>query len=388
MNELAGKIIFIIIILLSLFVGIMYAPKIKPSNEQRLIISIISIIVLLLLLLISFKVFPKTEKEKYENEQDVENDYVATSPNNKEVYLYTDNFKGDGTLSTYKKHLNSINITDEIASYQMLIEATANGMTDNSQLYSWGIDGYCYIYVEGNFLRSDNACSGQNGVWLYGVKPPYAKYKNCENAPIGDLKIPCIHPWSYINIYFFHTRPPNNHHYIPEVYYTETNNLVDFDFAGAVLAAAKMKMNIATPDQIQDQSQRAINENLSFSYPNKNGWASDGNLYKTADPTTLSPGNVTRGGIFFFGVKPNKDVIHPITNLIALPFQYKNIWSRFDACGNSCDSSCKCPDGTVCDNNFPICAPPDCSTSSIQCPKGYQCYQTTKSCIPNVKNIS
>ena len=51
-------------------------------------------------------------------------------------------------------------------------------------------------------------------------------------------------------------------------------------------------------------------------------------------------------------------------------------------CGSSCDTSCKCPDGTVCDNNFSICAPSDCSTSTISCPKGYQCNQKTKSCIP------
>jgi hypothetical protein len=378
MNEVAGKIIFIIIILLSLFVGIMYATKIKPSNEQRLIISIISIIVLLLLLLISFKVFPKTKKEKYENEQD---DYVETSANNKEVYLYSDNFKGDGTLSTYKQHLKSINITDEIASYQMLIEAAANGMTDNSNIWSWGSDGYYYRYdsdAPGSFTISESVNWG--GVWLYGVKPPYAKYKNCENSHAGE--IPCIHPWSYINRYFFYPRVPNpgpNTHPRPEVYYTEINDSSLFDFTGAKIAAEKMKMTIATPYQIQDQIQAASYNNLSFSYPNKNGWASDGKLYKTADPKTLSAGNVTSGGIFFFGVKPNEGVIHAITNLIALPFQYKNIWSKFDACGNSCDSSCKCPDGTVCDNNFSICAPPDCSNSSIQCPQGYQ---TTKSCIP------
>jgi hypothetical protein len=51
-------------------------------------------------------------------------------------------------------------------------------------------------------------------------------------------------------------------------------------------------------------------------------------------------------------------------------------------CGSSCDSSCKCPDGTVCDSKFAICAPSDCTSSSISCPSGYQCNQTTKSCIP------
>jgi len=49
-------------------------------------------------------------------------------------------------------------------------------------------------------------------------------------------------------------------------------------------------------------------------------------------------------------------------------------------CGSSCDDSCKCPDSTVCDKNFAICAPSDCS--SIPCPEGYKCDQTKKSCVP------
>jgi hypothetical protein len=51
-------------------------------------------------------------------------------------------------------------------------------------------------------------------------------------------------------------------------------------------------------------------------------------------------------------------------------------------CGSSYNSSCNCPDGTVCDSKFAICTPPDCSTNIISCPSGYQCNQTTKACIP------
>jgi hypothetical protein len=68
----------------------------------------------------------------------------------------------------------------------------------------------------------------------------------------------------------------------------------------------------------------------------------------------------------------------PKTNPVCLTSSF----CKLSPCGSSCDSSCQCPDGTVCDNNFSICAPVNCSNSSIPCPKGYQCYQTTKSCIP------
>jgi hypothetical protein len=48
-------------------------------------------------------------------------------------------------------------------------------------------------------------------------------------------------------------------------------------------------------------------------------------------------------------------------------------------CGSSCNNSCQCPDGTVCNNKSCISSS-DCTIT--QCLSGYQCDKTTKKCIP------
>ena len=50
-------------------------------------------------------------------------------------------------------------------------------------------------------------------------------------------------------------------------------------------------------------------------------------------------------------------------------------------CGSSCDTSCQCPNGTVCDNK--LCVPiPSSDCTITPCLSGYQCDKTTKKCVP------
>lgn len=102
-----------------------------------------------------------------------------------------------------------------------------------------------------------------------------------------------------------------------------------FDFASAQSEVPKMEYaaTIATTDQITSQLQIS---NLSFYYPYKNGWASNGNLYETdAKTLTLSMINPKMGGIFLFGVKPPEGYVDTNTNLTPFPFSYKYMWSKY-----------------------------------------------------------
>ena len=272
-----------------------------------------------------------------------QNEYMATLPSNMEVYLYTDNyFKSTRTtnisLNTIQKYLDSIKITDQIASYQMLTDAVQNGFSIHNDLWAWASDGNYYSYSEGSLKKSRYSSDADYaaGVFLYGVKLSASDY-NCQNTGYNKLGV-CIYPWSYMNRYsLFYPRlpgPPQPHPYPPqpEVYYTERQDGFLFDYP----AVQKLKVNldkgttIATTDQIRSQLKMYV-LNQSFYYPYKNGWASDGNLYKTdAKTLTLSMINPKIGGVFLYGIKPPEGHVDINTNLIPFLFSYNYMWSKYD----------------------------------------------------------
>jgi hypothetical protein len=274
-----------------------------------------------------------------------QSEYMATLPSNKEVYLYTDNYfntvrSTNVSLNTIQRYLNSIKITDQIASYQMLTDAVQNGFSIDDDLWAWASDGNYYRYnLESSspyYLDTYTYSSGGDfaaGVFLYGVKPESPPY-NCQNIVYNKLGA-CIYPWAYMNRYSLlnppQPKPLQPHPPHPEVYYTERQDGILFDYP----AVQKLEVNldkgttIATTDQITSQLQM-YRMNQSFYYPYKNGWASDGNLYKTdAKTLTLSTRNPKIGGIFLYGIKPAEGYVDTNTKLTPFPFSYKYMWSKY-----------------------------------------------------------
>jgi hypothetical protein len=275
---------------------------------------------------------PPTKNSKFRSVfyPNTSSDYMTSLPSNEEVYVYTDNYfkvGGDNLhLDKTQQYLKSIGITDQLATPEQLTDAVQKGFFIYQEYNIVGVanDGYCYAFdmetpQSGYFFYKYPDCIYRNAVFLYGVKksiPPY----NCQNVAYNKLGA-CIYPFAYRNKYSMWSRGDPRKP-IEEVYYTEKQDGFLYDFASAKSAASKMQATIATKEQIKAQFDNGI-----FYYPYKNGWASDGNLYKTDAKTLTLSINQKIGGIFLYGLKPPEGSVDPNTDLIPFPYSYQYIWS-------------------------------------------------------------